>query len=75
MKPWWTSLELDLRCCKGELFITKGDEAMITSFSTLYAGHVLEGEGIGFDGMPHDDRWYDNDRLAQAFGDAGFSDW
>jgi hypothetical protein len=47
---------------------------MITSFSTLYAGHVLEGEGIGFDGMPHDDRWYDNDRLAQAFGDAGFSD-
>jgi hypothetical protein len=36
---------------------------------------VLEGEGIGFDGMPHDDRWYDNDRLAQAFGDAGFSDW
>jgi alkanesulfonate monooxygenase SsuD/methylene tetrahydromethanopterin reductase-like flavin-dependent oxidoreductase (luciferase family) len=40
---------------------------MITSFSTLYAGHVLEGEGIGFDGIPHDDRWYDNDRLAQAF--------
>ena len=40
---------------------------MIKSFSTLYAGHVLEGEGIGFDGMPHDDRWYDNERLVQAF--------
>lgn len=40
---------------------------MIKTFSTLYAGHVLEGEGIGFDGIPHDDRWYDNDRLAQAF--------
>ena len=40
---------------------------MIKSFSTLYAGHVLEGEGIGFDGIPHDDRWYSNDRLIQAF--------
>jgi alkanesulfonate monooxygenase SsuD/methylene tetrahydromethanopterin reductase-like flavin-dependent oxidoreductase (luciferase family) len=40
---------------------------MIKSFSTLYAGHVLEGEGIGFGGTPHDDRWYSNERLAQAF--------
>ena len=40
---------------------------MIKSFSTLYAGHVLEGEGIGFAGTPHDDRWYSNDRLIQAF--------
>ena len=40
---------------------------MIHTFSTLYAGHVLEGEGIGFNGIPHDDRWYDNERLAQAF--------
>ena len=40
---------------------------MIKSFSALYAGHVLEGEGIGYSGTPHDDRWYPNDRLAQAF--------
>ena len=40
---------------------------MINSFSTLYAGHVLEGEGVGFDGTPHDDRWYSNARLAQVF--------
>jgi hypothetical protein len=49
------------------LHTLQGDEAMMTSFSTLYAGQVLEGEGIGFDGIPRDDRWYDNDRLAQAF--------
>ena len=40
---------------------------MIKSFSTLYAGHVIEGEGIGFAGIPHDDRWYSNDRLIKAF--------
>ena len=40
---------------------------MIKSFSALYAGHVLEGEGIGFNGTPHDDRWYSNERLSQAF--------
>ena len=40
---------------------------MIKSFSALYAGHVLEGEGIGYSGTPHDDRWYSNDRLAKAF--------
>ena len=40
---------------------------MIKSFSALYAGHVLEGEAIGFAGTPHDDRWYPNDRLIQAF--------
>ena len=40
---------------------------MIKTFSTLYTGHVLEGEGIGFNGTPHDDRWYSNDRLIQAF--------
>ena len=40
---------------------------MISSFSTLYAGHVLEGEGIGFKGTPHDDRWYSNERLIEAF--------
>ena len=40
---------------------------MIKTFSALYAGHVLEGDSIGFDGTPHDDRWYPNNRLTQAF--------
>lgn len=40
---------------------------MITSFSTLYAGHVLEAEGIGFAGIPANDRRYSNDRFIQAF--------
>ena len=40
---------------------------MIKSFSVLYAGHVLEGDGVGFDGIPANDRWYPNDRLSQAF--------
>jgi len=40
---------------------------MIKVFSALYAGHVLEGEGVGFAGTPHDDRRYNNDRLVQAF--------
>ncbi len=40
---------------------------MLKRFSALYAGHVLEGDGVGFDGIPHDDRWYDNERLAMVF--------
>ena len=40
---------------------------MIKSFSTLYAGHVLEGEGIGFNCAPHDERCYSNERLIEAF--------
>ncbi len=40
---------------------------MIKSFATLYTGHVLEGEGIGFGGTPHDDRWFSNERLITAF--------
>ena len=40
---------------------------MIKSFSALYAGHVLEGEDIGFSGTPHDDRWYSNERLIEVF--------
>ena len=43
---------------------------MIKSFSVLYAGHVLEGEGVGFDGTPHDDRWYSNERLITVFDTA-----
>ena len=40
---------------------------MIGSFSTLYAGHVLDGDGVGFGGTPADDRWYSNERLIEAF--------
>jgi alkanesulfonate monooxygenase SsuD/methylene tetrahydromethanopterin reductase-like flavin-dependent oxidoreductase (luciferase family) len=40
---------------------------MIKYFSTLYAGHVLEGDGIGFDGTPANDRRYSNERYASAF--------
>lgn len=40
---------------------------MITYFSALYAGHVLEGDGVGFGGTPANERWYANDRLVQAF--------
>ena len=40
---------------------------MISSFSVLYVGNVLEGDGVGFEGTPANDRWYSNDRLAQAF--------
>ena len=40
---------------------------MIRYFSALYAGHVLEGEGVGFSGTPADDRWYANERFIQAF--------
>lgn len=40
---------------------------MLRHFSVLYAGHVLEGEGVGMQGTPADDRWYENDRLAQVF--------
>jgi alkanesulfonate monooxygenase SsuD/methylene tetrahydromethanopterin reductase-like flavin-dependent oxidoreductase (luciferase family) len=40
---------------------------MLKYFSVLYAGHVLEGDGIGFDGTPANDRRYANDRFAQAF--------
>ena len=39
---------------------------MINDFSVLYAGHVLEGDDIGFEGVPANDRWYDNDRLSTA---------
>jgi alkanesulfonate monooxygenase SsuD/methylene tetrahydromethanopterin reductase-like flavin-dependent oxidoreductase (luciferase family) len=41
---------------------------MLKHFSVLYAGHVLEGDGIGFDGVPANDRWYTNEQFARAFG-------
>jgi alkanesulfonate monooxygenase SsuD/methylene tetrahydromethanopterin reductase-like flavin-dependent oxidoreductase (luciferase family) len=40
---------------------------MLKYVSVLYAGHVLEGEGIGFNGIPANDRWYANDRCTRAF--------
>jgi hypothetical protein len=40
---------------------------MIRYFSALYAGHVLEGEGVGFSGTPAADRWCTNERFIQAF--------
>jgi alkanesulfonate monooxygenase SsuD/methylene tetrahydromethanopterin reductase-like flavin-dependent oxidoreductase (luciferase family) len=40
---------------------------MIKYFSVLYAGHVLEGDGIGFDGTPANERWYANEQFMRAF--------
>jgi len=40
---------------------------MLKYVSVLYAGHVLEGEEIGFSGIPANDRWYANERCARAF--------
>lgn len=40
---------------------------MLRSFSALYAGHVLEGEGVGFGGTSANDRWYANERFVQGF--------
>ncbi|HXH11784.1 MAG TPA: LLM class flavin-dependent oxidoreductase [Alphaproteobacteria bacterium] len=40
---------------------------MIKYFSALYAGHVLEGDGIGFDGISANDRFYPNERFVRSF--------
>jgi alkanesulfonate monooxygenase SsuD/methylene tetrahydromethanopterin reductase-like flavin-dependent oxidoreductase (luciferase family) len=40
---------------------------MLKHFSVLYAGHILEGEGIGFDGTPANERWYANNQFERAF--------
>ena len=40
---------------------------MLKYFSVLYAGHVLEGDGIGFAGVPANDRWYPNEQCVRAF--------
>jgi hypothetical protein len=40
---------------------------MIQYFSTLYAGHILEGQGIGFNGTPAHERAYNNADFAQVF--------
>ena len=39
---------------------------MISSFSVMTMGQVLQGDGIGFDGTPANDRWYPNQRLIEA---------
>ena len=39
---------------------------MISSFSTSYAGHVVD-DRLGFGGVPANDRYYSNEDLAQAF--------
>lgn len=41
---------------------------MIKGFSASYAGHVVD-DNLGLQGMPANDRWYSNEKLAQA------SDW
>ena len=46
---------------------------MIRYVSALYAGHVLEGEGVGFSGTPANERRYANERFIQAFEIAGRS--
>ena len=40
---------------------------MISSFSVMTMGQVLQGDGIGFDGVPANERWYPNERLVEAF--------
>jgi alkanesulfonate monooxygenase SsuD/methylene tetrahydromethanopterin reductase-like flavin-dependent oxidoreductase (luciferase family) len=39
---------------------------MIKRFGTLYAGQI-DLDGIGFDGPPVNERWYDNSHLASVF--------
>lgn len=45
----------------------RGKHDQIFLGPVLYAGHVLEGDGVGFSGTPANDRWYPNDRFVQAF--------
>ena len=39
---------------------------MITKFGSLFAGHV-DLDDIGFDGLPVNDRWLSDERLASVF--------
>ena len=39
---------------------------MFRSFSASYAGHVVD-DNLGFNGTPANDRWYPNEKLAEAF--------
>jgi alkanesulfonate monooxygenase SsuD/methylene tetrahydromethanopterin reductase-like flavin-dependent oxidoreductase (luciferase family) len=40
---------------------------MLKYFSVLYAGHILEGDGIGFGGVPANDRRYTDAQFVRAF--------
>ena len=39
---------------------------MLRGFSASYAGHIVD-DGLGFQGTPANDRWYPNEKLAEAF--------
>ena len=39
---------------------------MLRGFSASYAGHVVD-DSLGFQGIPANDRWYPNEKLAEAF--------
>jgi alkanesulfonate monooxygenase SsuD/methylene tetrahydromethanopterin reductase-like flavin-dependent oxidoreductase (luciferase family) len=39
---------------------------MIRGFSASYAGHIVD-DNLGFRGTPANDRWYPNEKLAEAF--------
>ena len=39
---------------------------MLRGFSASYAGHIVD-DHLGFQGTPANDRWYPNDKLAEAF--------
>ncbi len=40
---------------------------MIKRFSVLYQGGIIDGEQLGYDGTPADDRRYDQDRLLSVY--------
>ena len=39
---------------------------MLRGFSASYAGHIVD-DRLGLQGTPANDRWYPNDKLAEAF--------
>jgi alkanesulfonate monooxygenase SsuD/methylene tetrahydromethanopterin reductase-like flavin-dependent oxidoreductase (luciferase family) len=39
---------------------------MLRGFSASYAGHIVD-DHLGFQGTPANDRWYPNEKLAEAF--------
>ncbi|MXY43066.1 MAG: LLM class flavin-dependent oxidoreductase, partial [Dehalococcoidia bacterium] len=43
-----------------------GGVTMITKFGSLFAGHV-DLDDIGYDGLPVNDRWLSDERLASVF--------
>jgi len=43
-----------------------GRTLRLRGFSASYAGHIVD-DRLGFQGIPANDRWYPNDKLAEAF--------